>query len=61
MPQRHGRIGKSRQYFGVVRHVGRLVDLLDLGGVFDHEAVGLDEIGEHVVARPVAADAPFDC
>jgi len=37
-----------------------LVDLLDLGRVFGDEAVGLDEIGEHVVARPVAADAPFD-
>src|SRR5437867_3794862 len=45
--------------FGVVGHVGRLVDLLDLGGVFHHEAVRLDEIGEHIVARAVAADAPF--
>ena len=37
-----------------------VVDLLDLGGVFGDEAVRLDEIGEHVAAGAVPADAPHD-
>src|SRR5436190_20632922 len=38
--------GEFAPVLRVVRDVGRLVDLLDLGGVFDHETVRLDEIGE---------------
>src|SRR5690606_3152856 len=34
-----------------------VIDLLDLGGVFHHQPVGLPEIGVDVVARPVAPDA----
>src|SRR6185295_9198834 len=52
--------GKIGPVVGVVRHESRLVDLLDLGRVLNDEAVRLDEIGKHVVARPVAADAPLD-
>src|SRR5262249_48219940 len=52
--------GEARPVFGVVRDVGGLVDLLDLGGIFDHKAVRLDEIREYVVAWAVAADAPLD-
>src|SRR5689334_13804562 len=44
--------------YGIVWQVGRLVDLLDFRGVFGDETVRLDEIGEDVVARPMAADAP---
>src|SRR5262249_36486542 len=51
--------GEFGPVLGRVRHVGRLVDLLHLGGVFGDEAVRLDEIGEDIVARPVAADAPL--
>src|SRR5439155_22228974 len=50
---------KLAPVLGVIRHVGRLVDLLDLGGVLHHKAVRFDEIGEHVVARTVAADGHF--
>src|SRR5215469_14507464 len=35
-------------------------DAGDLGGIFDHDLVRADEISEHVVARPMPADAPFD-
>src|SRR6266545_3495377 len=52
--------GELRPIFGAVRHVGRLVHLLHFGRVFGDEAVRLDEIGEDVVAGPVAPDAPFD-
>src|ERR1700724_2615280 len=45
---------------GILRHVGRIINLVELGGVFGHEAVGLDEIGKHVVAGTVPADAPRD-
>ncbi len=36
------------------------VDLIDFGGVLGDEAVRLDEIGEHVVAGTVPADAPHE-
>jgi hypothetical protein len=44
----------------ILRNVSGLVDLIEFGGVFRDKAVRLDEIGKHVVAWPVAADAPFD-
>src|SRR5688572_18606427 len=55
-----GAAGEAAPILGVLRDVGRLVDLLDLGRVLHHEAVRLDEIGEHVVARAVPAQAPLD-
>src|SRR5262245_62880280 len=52
--------GEFGPVLGGIGHVGRLVDLLHLGGVFGDEAVRLDEIGEDVVAGAVSADAPLD-
>src|SRR5579885_2074830 len=37
-----------------------LADARDLGGVFDDDLVGTDEIGEDIVSGPVPSDAPFD-
>src|SRR5262245_34432855 len=42
--------GEVAPVLGGVGHVGRLVDLLHLGGVLGDEAVRLDEVGEDVVA-----------
>ena len=39
--------------------IGRVVHLFHLRCVFDDETIRIDEIGEHIVARAVAADAPF--
>ena len=41
--------------------IGRVVDLLHLGGVLRREAVGVDKEAEDIVAGPgMPADAPFD-
>src|SRR3984893_652461 len=56
-------VGHGHHLVPVVRahgHVRGLVDLIELGGVFRDKAVGLDEIGEHVAARPMASDPPGD-
>ena len=44
---------------GVVGLVA-VVDLQNLGGVFERHFVGPAEIGEHVIPRPVAARSPLD-
>lgn len=46
----------------ILGHAGRIVivDLIDLTGVFDYNVVGANEVGEHVGARSVPADPPFD-
>src|SRR6266404_715500 len=43
-----------------LRNVGCVIELIELGRVFRDEAIGLDEIGEHIAAGPMPADAPFD-
>ncbi len=45
---------------GPLRHMGRVIELIELGGVLGHEAVRLDEVREHVIAGTVAPHAPFD-
>ena len=35
-----------------------IVDLFDLGGIFDDKTVRLEEIGKNVISRPVPADPP---
>src|SRR5262249_39017881 len=45
---------------GTLGHVRSVIELVEFGGVFGHEAVRLDEIGKYVAARPVAADPPLD-
>src|SRR5580700_4486368 len=37
-----------------------VVDLQHFGGIFQWHFVGPAEIGKHIIARPVAARAPFD-
>ncbi len=59
-PQRSGAGHHLLPVGGILRHVGGVIELVELGGVFGHEAVRLDEIGEHVAARSVPADAPLD-
>src|SRR5262245_12337471 len=45
---------------GTLGDVRGVIELVELGGVFGDEAVRLDEIGEYVAARSVAADPPLD-
>src|SRR5262249_54581076 len=45
---------------GVLWNVRGIIELVELGRIFRDEAVGLDEIGEYVAARPVPSNTPFD-
>src|SRR5262249_42687721 len=43
-----------------LRDIRCVVDLVEFGRVLRDKAIRLDEVREHVAARPVAADPPFD-
>src|SRR5665213_3015726 len=51
--------GRPSPFLGTAELVV-LADPLHLGGVFDHDFIRADEIGEDVIARPMPPDAPFD-
>src|SRR5262245_51107533 len=51
--------GRPLPVFGATDPIAR-VDPVDLRRVLDHEVLRADEVREYVIARPGAADAPFD-
>src|SRR5262249_22693567 len=53
-------VRRARDGLGGAGHVCRVVDLLHLRRILDHEIVRVDEVREYVVAGAVSPDSPLD-